>query len=117
MTTVKQLADWIVANKKGKAFDYDYDRIINLLLVCLENKTIFCVTNSKMQTVGVACWVTDPVAKKVHVYDALTTQKGALKRMFKYFKDNYLGFTLEAKRKNGMVIAYKNVDRLYKLLK
>ena len=118
MITYKDLADWIIQNRtKGKAFvGYSYEKIMEELIHCSQTDTMFCVSNGSI-IVGVVCAIPDNFKKILHVYDVLTTEKGAFNRMITQFKKQFPDFSIQASRKNGKLIAYNNIDRLFNLTK
>src|SRR5215475_8790165 len=101
MISIGQLAEWILKNRKGKAFrGYSFEKITNELMECADASSMLCVTDNN-DIVGVICCKRDIHKRILYVYDILTIRKGIVKRMLEFAAREYPGFTIEGNTKKG----------------
>lgn len=112
MITIGELAEWIMKNRRDKAFyDYSLERIINELTRCAEELSMLCVTENGEIT-GVICCEKDPVNKVFFVHDVLTTKPGIIKKMAAFFRDNYPQYTYTGINRHGRKRKFNNINKV-----
>ncbi len=110
--TLGYIAEWILINRVGEAFaGYDIHKILHELAHC---EILLIINDGKL--VGVVCAKKDEVKKVLYVFDILSTKEGSIKKMIRFFNENYPGYTLEGKRHNRKRI-FKNGIKLERRLK
>ena len=115
MITIGQLADWIITNRRDKAFkDYSKEKIIDELNTCANSLSMLYVTNESDEITGVVCCKNDSIARVLYVYDILATKPGVIKHMLQYFLNNFPQYKLEGINRNGRKRTFNNPIKLYK---
>lgn len=96
MINVKQLVDWIILNRSGRAFEgYPPNKIVNTIKLAYRDK-MFAYYEEKGNIIGVCC------GQKINnttymVHDILVTKKYALKEFVAYFLKIHPGCHLVGK--------------------
>ncbi len=100
MTTIGQVAEWIIANRKQAAFNgYSFEKIVSQLGQCIDDNSMLCVTDES-GIVGVIC-CRNISEKTMFVEDILTTKPGIVKQMLEFFVTHYPGYRLTGKTRTG----------------
>jgi len=112
--TLKELVDWILANRSKAAFrDYSPNKIANLLIHSMQ-QGVFCFSFDKEEKInGVVCGERTPY--NVMIHDILTTSPGVIKKFMKHYMTLYPYHTILAERK-GKLVTYTNPSKLERRL-
>lgn len=119
--TLGELVEFVIANRKGKAFiDYSEPEIANLILQSSEEGGLFYLTNNDNKVCGIVLATIDSNLHTFFVNDILTTDKDAFKRFIVAFKDKFSNFNIRGERRRGKegtprLINY-NTQRLVNLI-
>ena len=89
-----QIADWILANRRGKAFlDYSREQIINELANSVINNSGLVSTNDRGVIDGVVTCKIDREKKLCYVQNILANHT-VMKRMLQYFNETFPSYHL-----------------------
>ena len=110
--TIGNLVEWIIDNRRGKAFEgWTKDHLAVVLHSKLDSKTATYTVDEEGRLTGVVIIEIAPEYKRVHVNHVLTTAKGALKQLIKTFTLWYPGWDIQAYRRDEDLVLYKT-DKL-----
>lgn len=114
--TIKQVAEWIIQNRKKKAFyGYDYDKIVQEIVHSIAHR-VFAVSHDEDGNIfGVVCGDKDEGKKAVHIYDILTVRSAIIKSFMAQFLLQYKGYSITATRREAIRV-YNNPTKLHNLL-
>lgn len=99
MITVGDIVDYVLANRRGKAFvDWSREHITDSVINGMKNNTIFYALNTSNEVVGVVVGIKYASIKVVHVSAILTTQKGVLRKFVSMLNKFYPGWLISACR-------------------
>jgi len=109
-TTLGDIANWIIANRKGKAFPYSYDTIIHQLVEAERTDAILCVIDGDT-ILGVVCgrWLPGRI---YYVDDILTIKSKVVKHMMNYFLEHYPDFTIQGLHRSKRARNFTNIKKL-----
>jgi hypothetical protein len=108
---LEKLCDWIIENRRGKAFkDYSRESIIRELQESNAARGLLVDSDAQGNILGVL--VCSP---RLHVNHALTTQKGVFSRLARYVLLLFPSMEVQAFRGDKLVV-YKNPKRGFRLL-
>ena len=112
MISVGELAEWVIENRRGKAFyGYTFGKVIDEIIECQKKDGLLIISDGPVIT-GVICCEDRKEAKILFVYDILTTSKKALKQMLKYCIEHYPGYIIEGLKKTGKKRTFTNPTKL-----
>ena len=116
MMTIGEVAEWILRNRRGKAFEgYSLSSIIRQLSYCADNNTMLCVTEGN-QIVGVVCCEKHVDKKIMFIQDILTTKSGIVKRMAEFFRDNYPQYEFTGINRHGRKRKFTSINKVVERL-
>lgn len=96
-----KLTDWIVANRRGNAFqDYSHNKIANEIKRSIEQDVI-AVAVKDNQFYGVALGERDDDGQRIIIHDVLTTQPGVVRGFLIYCAGKYPTYSIFGLRHNG----------------
>lgn len=105
--TIENLADWIIANRRKKAFkDWSKKSLMAVFYVKLQRHEAAYTTDEEGNLTGVVVIDTAPDYKRVHVGNILTTSKKAFKQFIKLFQSWYPGWDIQGYRRDEELILY-----------
>ena len=93
MTTIGETVEWIIKNRRGRAFrGYSPFKILSCISECVDKETMVCISDPS-GIVGVCCGeIRD---NTLYIHDILTIRSGIVKQMLSHFLKRFPGYTLE----------------------
>lgn len=86
--TIGELVNWILLNRRGKAFrDYTPERITSEIMHSIEKNGFEYSTNIAGQFNGVVCG--EVIDGEFMVYDVLTTENGVMKKLMQTYINRF----------------------------
>lgn len=111
--TIREIVDWIVQNRKGKAFEnYSEHQIATELLNCSERNTMLLSIDKCGNIVGVVTAQAMTDKKIMFVWNILTIRKGICKEMLLEFFKIWPNYTLEGIKKHNKLRKFPDNNRL-----
>lgn len=109
--TVEDLADWIITNRRGRAFaNYTKDTIMEEISEAIYYGVfVYHCEDNKIQ--GVACGKRYDDDKIIWIHDVLTTRPDIIKLFMERFLLVYPEWTIKGQR-NGMTRTFSNPSAL-----
>src|SRR6266516_3688079 len=111
---VKDLVNFVLKNRKGKAFqEWTADEIaLAFSKAFMKNEAAWSI-NKQGEIDGVIIAHAFPEAKILYIENILTTSRGVIKSFLQLYYKLYPGFSIEARRR-GKYTSYKNTEKLLK---
>lgn len=110
--TVDKVAQWIIAYRRGKAFEgYSFEKICQQLTECAANGAMICVHDVNSNLSGVICgeW---RLPNTYFVFDILTIKPGVVKQMMKYFRNRYPNHIIQGRHRTGRARFFTDINKL-----
>lgn len=102
MKTLGDLVEFVLRNRKGKAFaNYSELDIASSILDCSRNEVMHYLVNSSNCVCGIVIATKDIDNKVMFVREILTTEGWAFKEFVKLLLKQYSNFKLQAQRYKG----------------
>lgn len=115
MHTIEDLTNYILVNRKGKAFlNWTRQQIVEIINQCLEDNSLGYAVDSDNKIVGVICAIKHGQEKVLYITAVLCTAPKLLSKFVELYNILYPGWKLEALRRDKKVTY--NTDRLLKLI-
>lgn len=114
---VDELLEYILANRKGKAFPYQPDIIRTILCNCIIFNTLAYAVNDNGKVIGVVCCRKNEAKKKLFVDDILTTEPSALPVFIRIFTQTYPDYEIEGTTATGKFRTYNTSKLVRRLLR
>ena len=96
MITLGKIAEWVLDNRRGKAFvRYTLKETLDEITWCSDKRTIIVVTDDNGYIVGVTTGRVDVNENVFFVYNVLTTKPGIFQQMKQWIHTNFPGYTIE----------------------
>lgn len=115
MTKGQDILDFILANRRGKAFKgFSTMDIMSTIMDAAQLDGLGMIEreNGKLSAIAIGFpYVKCSGEKFLHIHSILTTQKGDLQNLLLLFLKRFPGFTITARRK-GKFVKYNNTPRL-----
>ena len=99
MISVGQLADWIIANRKGDAFkQFSWEEIVITINESIEQNALICAVDND-SIFGVCCGELDTERRVYHAANIITVTPRAMVAMIHRFKELFPKYEVRVKRK------------------
>lgn len=109
--SVGQLAEWIIANRKGSAFKNDtFENICAGIQEDIKNNNLLFVLDDDSEIIGVVSFTSDRTNRILFVRNILITRHSALVIFAAHFKQHFDGYIITANRGNQEIMY--NTSRL-----
>ena len=113
MIKLGEIAEWILANRRDKAFvRYTLAEILDELKRCSDDRTMVVMTDDNECIVGVATGKVSVDRDKLFVYNVLTTKPKVARRMIQWLQTNFPGHTLEGMVRGTRFMQFVNLNKL-----
>ncbi len=113
--TIGQLVDWVIAHRRGKAFEgWSPIEIACQIQDSIEDNCMMVIHDTTGKINGLVCCDRYPNQKMIFVKAALTLQRGILKDFVSAFLRMYPDHTIEAERR-GRHVVYNTPQLIAKL--
>lgn len=116
--TYEEIADWIIENRKSKAFSgYSKDDIIGQIDFCVKHNSMLVIRSPETEEiVGVCCAELHHEEKELFIQDILTTKPHIVKQMMIYVLDNYPNYRITGVNRSGRNRCFTQSHKLFNRL-
>lgn len=105
---LKEIVDWIIANRKGKAFkDYSKEKIESEIYESIFFCIFLIAIDEDNNITGVVCGDRDINKKQIFIHDILTTKKGTIELFIKECYSRFPNYTLYGNKKTNKLRTFK----------